>query len=64
MAELPGIHNAVLSARLLASGESVVASKPGPLTVRLELPAQPPDPYVSVIAIQYEGPLEAEKYAP
>jgi len=60
--DLPGISNEITSARLLATGEQLDVTKPEPDIVRIEVPAQAPDPYVSVITLSYKGPLEAEKY--
>ncbi len=62
--ELPGIQNKITSAKLLADGKSVGVSKSEDNTIRLQVPAEAPDPNVSVIALRYKGELSAERYVP
>ena len=62
--QLPGIHNDIQSAKILANDKSVVVSKPTPGVIRMEAPPEPIDANVTVIAIQYQGDLKAEKYVP
>ena len=60
--DLPGMHSPVHDAQLLHDGTTVPASVPEPGVVRVEVPSDPPDQYVSVLALHYDGDLEADKY--
>lgn len=62
--ELPGVLNEISSAKLLANGEKLKVTRPESDIVRIAVPAEAPDKYVSVIAVKYEGELKAEKYVP
>jgi len=54
--EVPGINNEVISARLLATGARLKASKMGDL-LTINLPATAPDNIASVIRIEVKGKL-------
>ena len=59
MLELPGLMNPVDGARLLAGGAALeVSGEPGMWRVRL--PAEAPDPRVSVVEIRYAGDLRID----
>lgn len=63
VADLPGIHNEVVSARLLAGGGELKMEKPSESVIRIHTPGPAPDPVATVIAIRYEGKLRAERFA-
>ena len=61
--ELPGIANRVTRAWVLSDPtQEVTASDPEPGLIRIRAPRAAPHPHVSVIALQYEGALEAAPY--
>lgn len=54
---IAGVANRVLSARLLATGQEVQVETASNGRVFLRgLPAEPPDPYATVIALELDGP--------
>lgn len=56
--ELPGIQIEVFQARLLADeSASLKVEQPEQNLIRIQVPKMAPDPYVSTIAIEYEGAL-------
>ncbi|MBN2091767.1 alpha-L-fucosidase [candidate division KSB1 bacterium] len=61
--EVPGLKNAIKSAKMLASGEklNVTADLSG---VVVELPTNAPDPINSVIDLEVEGELQVESNMP
>ena len=54
---VPGLRTSMTRARLLGSDAVVTAERTGNDVV-LSLPTQPPDPIVSVIALEFDGRLE------
>jgi len=56
---LRGLRNRVTGAALLANGVSVPFVQDGE-SVTLQLPADAPDPLVSVVALDFEGPLNVD----
>lgn len=58
-----GLANRVLSARFLADGRPVAFDQLGEHLVLRDLPAQAPDQYDTVIALELEGPPQALPWA-
>ena len=56
---LLGLRNKVTGASLLADGSAVSVAQQGE-TLTLQLPAQAPDPRISVIAVDFEGDLDVD----
>ncbi len=56
---IASLKNKVLSAHLLATGEDVEAEQQEDRVFLKNLPAEPPDPYDSVIALKLDGKPEA-----
>ncbi len=63
--DLPGVSNEIRRARLLADPSAELAvSNPEEGLIRIQLPSRAPDPHVSVIALEYEGELDAVPFTP
>ena len=62
--ELPGVLSEITSVKLLADDKKLKFTKPKKAIVRIEVPVEAPDKYISVIALKYEGDLKTEKYIP
>ena len=63
MLEVPGVANRIRRAYLLASPAKsleVSQSKDEEGLVQIKLPANAPDPHISVVALEYEGKLRGE----
>lgn len=60
---VPGLRSKVTKARLLANRGKVGVSAEGNDVV-LQLPAKAPDAIVSVIALEFDGPLEVDRILP
>ena len=60
---LPGINRLPRSTRLLASGAAVIATVATD-SLMLTLPGDAPDPDVSVVALEFDGPVEIAGEAP
>jgi len=56
---LRGLRNTVTHAALLADGTEVAREQSGD-SLTLHLPARAPDPRVSVVALDFEGPLDVD----
>jgi alpha-L-fucosidase len=60
---VPGLKSKISGAKLLA-GDGKVTAEPGEGGVIVTVPAQAPDPLVSVVMLTVDGPLEVEKVLP
>jgi alpha-L-fucosidase len=60
---VPGLKNRVRNVRALASGKELPFSADG-ATVMVSVPSQPIDSCVSVIALDFDGPLNVEQILP
>jgi len=59
-----GVGNSVVSAYILTTGERVRFRQEGDRVILEGLPALPPDPYDTVIALELDGPPRAAPYEP
>ncbi len=63
--ELPGVKNQILGAHLLADPTAKLSwSYPKDGVVRIQVPVPAINPHINVIALQYEGKLDAAPYVP
>lgn len=61
--KLPGVTNPISSARLLSgAGSSLGVQRVDDSLVHIEVPKHPTDPFVSVVAVTYDGELEVKPH--